>query len=108
MSEFPVALEENDNNKYPVAMPNIPEMRIWAGIIDIADHFVGCDSLGQHIARAMGKTATVVAGSTFPINISYPGHPDFDIFDIGESTRVYDPIRLTIEDEIARANDDCM
>lgn len=108
MSEFPVALEENDTNKYPVAMPNIPDMRIWAGIIDIADHFVGCDSLGQHIARAMGKTATVVAGSTFPVNISYPGHSDFDIFDIGEATRVYDPIRLTIEDEIARANDECM
>ena len=36
------------------------DMRIWAGIIDIADHFLGCDSLGQHIVKALGKKATIV------------------------------------------------
>lgn len=108
MSEFPISLEEKDDGKYPVAMPQIPDARIWAGVIDVADHFLGCDSLGQHIARALGKTATVIAGSTYPINISYPRHPDFDIIDLGEKDRRYGPIRISMEDEIDRANDEIM
>ena len=108
MSEFPIALEENDNGKYPVAMPQISDLRIWAGIIDVADHFIGCDSVGQHIARALGKTATIVAGSTFPINISYPDCKDFDIIDLGDGKRKYSPIRISMEDHIERANDEIM
>jgi hypothetical protein len=108
MSEFPVALEENDSNRYPVAMPQIPDLRVWASIIEIADHFLGVDSVGQHIAKAMGKTATVICGSTYPINISYPESKDFDIFDVGEGKRIYDPIRLTMEDEVNRHNDEVM
>ena len=108
MSEFPIALEENDNGKYPVAMPQISDLRIWAGIIDVADHFIGCDSVGQHIARALGKTATIVTGSTFPINISYPDCKDFDIIDLGEGKRKYSPIRISMEDHIERANDEVM
>lgn len=108
MSEFPVQLEEIDTGKYPVAMPSIPDIRVWAGIIDIADHFVGVDSVGQHIAYALEKTATVVIGSTYPINISYPACKDFDIFDLGKDKRVYDPIRISLEDEIQRANDELM
>jgi len=109
MSEFPIALEENDSGKYPVAMLQISDLRIWAGIIDIADHFVGCDSLGQHLARAFNKTATVVTGSTFPINISYPDCSDFDIIDAGkENNRVYSPIRISMEEELDRANDEVM
>lgn len=108
MSEFPIALEENDSQKYPVAMPNIPDIRIWASVIDVADHFVGCDSVGQHIAKSLGKTATVVTGSTFPINISYPESKDFDIIDIGKDKRVYSPIRISMEDALDRENDECM
>lgn len=108
MSEFPIPLEENDTGKYPVAMPQISDIRVWAGIIDVADHFVGCDSLGQHIAKALGKTATVVTGSTFPINISYPNSKDFDIIDAGEGKRSYSPIRLSMEDAIDRSNDEAM
>jgi hypothetical protein len=89
-------------------MPMIPDIRIWAGIIDIADHFVGVDSVGQHIAYAFNKTATVLTGSTYPINISYPNCEDFDIFDIGKEKRIYDPIRISIEDEVQRANDEVM
>ena len=108
MSEFPIALEENDTGKYPVAQPQIPDIRIWAGIIDVADHFIGVDSVGQHIAKALDKTATVLIGSTYPVNISYPNSPKFDLFDIGEGKRIYDPIRLTMEDEISRYNDNSM
>jgi len=108
MSEFPIALEENDTGKYPVAQPQIPDLRTWAAVIDVADHFLGVDSVGQHIVKALGKTATVVCGSTFPINISYPGDKDFDIIDLGQDDRVYDPIRLTMEEAVSRANDEVM
>lgn len=109
MSEFPITLEEPGvKSKHPVAQPKIPDIRVWAGVIDIADHFLGCDSLGQHIAKALGKTATVVTGSTYPINISYPNDPDFDIIDLGENKRIFSPIRLTMEEWQDRINDEVM
>lgn len=108
MSEFPIALEENDSGKYPVAMPSIGDIRIWAGIIQIADHFLGVDSVGQHIAYAFEKTGTIVIGSTYPINITYPNYKGFDIFDMGKENRVYEPIRISMEDEVQRANDELM
>ena len=108
MSEFPITLEEKDTGKYPVATPQIPDLRAWASIINAADHFLGCDSLGQHIAKAMGKTATVVTGSTFPINITYPDSKDFDIIDVGDGKRVYSPIRVTSEEMQDRLNDEVM
>lgn len=108
MSEIPVPLEEGNTNKYPVAQPQIPDLRIWAGIIEVADHFLGCDSLGQHIVKALGGTATIVTGSTYPVNISYPDDKDFDIIDVGEGKRVYAPIRLTMEEEQDRQNDEVM
>jgi hypothetical protein len=89
-------------------MPQIPDLRIWSGVIDVADHFIGCDSVGQHIARALGKTATIITGSTFPINITYPECKDFDIIDLGEGKRKYSPIRISMEDHIERANDEIM
>ena len=74
MSEIHFPVEENeDKTKHPIARPQISDMRVWTGVIDVADHFLGCDSMGQHIARALDKTATVVVGSTYPENISYPG-----------------------------------
>jgi hypothetical protein len=108
MSEFPIALEEKENTAYPVAMPQIPDIRIWTSIIGMSDHFLGCDSLGQHIAYALGKTATVVTGSTYPVNITYPNHKNFDVIDIGKDKRIYDPIRISMEDAVNRANDETM
>jgi hypothetical protein len=106
MSEFPVTIEEN--TKVPVAVPQVPDVRVWSSVIQIADHFLGCDSLGQHMAKALGTTCTSVIGSTYPINISYPNSPDFDIIDLGEGKRKFSPIRLTMEDEIERYNDEVM
>ena len=106
MSEFPVIIEEN--TKVPVAVPQIPDVRVWSSVIQIADHFIGCDSLGQHMAKALGTTCTSVIGSTYPINISYPNSPDFDIIDLGEGRRKFSPIRLTMEDSIERFNDEVM
>ena len=99
MSEIQFPLEENEEkSKYKVARPQIDDMRLWAGIINAADHFLGCDSMGQHLAKAFGKTATVVTGSTYPINISYPDCKDFDIVDAGLDRRKYSPIRLTMDE----------
>lgn len=107
MTEFPFVVEEN--SKYPIAMPQIPDLRVWAGIIDVADHFLGCDSMGQHMAKALGKTVTSVIGSTFPVNISYPDDPDVDIIDLGaKNGRTYSPIRLTAEEDHDRVNDEVM
>lgn len=107
MSEFQFPVEENeDRSRHKIARPQIQDIRIWAGVIEGADHFIGCDSVGQHLAKALDTTATVVLGSTYPVNISYPEFNGFDIIDVGaENGRVYDPIRLTMDDERMRAND---
>lgn len=68
------------------------DMRRWAGIINAADYFIGCDSLGQHIARGFNKPGTVILGSTFAKNTSYPDW--FNIFE-KDAEKTYLPIRIT-------------
>ena len=107
MSELQVPLTSNP--KHQVAMPKEPNLRLWASMIMNADHFLGCDSLGQHLVRAFDKTATVVVGSTVPINISYPEVDEFDVIDVGaRKGRVYSPIRISMDDELDRQNDKAM
>ena len=67
------------------------DLRQWGALIAEADYFIGCDSVGQHIARAVGTPGTVIFGSTFPINTSYPDY--FQILDNGKSKK-YSPIRI--------------
>ena len=105
MSELGDVLGEGND---VVAQPRIQNIRVWAAIIELSNHFIGCDSVGQHIARALEKTATVVTGSTFPVNVSYVDCSDFDIIDAGAATRSYSPIRISFEDQIDRSNDQCM
>jgi hypothetical protein len=81
---------------------------MWASIISGANHFLGCDSVGQHIAKAVGTTATIVVGSTYPINITYPNYEGFDIIDVGKGRREYSPIRISMDDERDRSNNDCI
>jgi hypothetical protein len=64
--------------------------------------------MGQHYAHALGKPATVVIGSTFPENISYPGNKDFTIIDSGKENRVYVPYRVTSDPASERHNEDNM
>lgn len=108
MSEHQLNLYEEDKNETPLAQPQIPDLRIWSGVIKEADHFLGCDSVGQHVAKALGTPATVVTGSTFPINTSYLNDKDVTIFDIGDGRRVYSPIRASMEEEPDRVNDKAM
>jgi len=79
-------------------------LRDWAGYIKFADHFLGCDSVGQHLAKSVNQKATVVIGGTFPINTSYPNDDKFTVFDLGKERRVYDPIRITIDKKSSEAN----
>ena len=80
----------------------------WMGVIHAADYFIGCDSVGQHIANALGKPATVVIGATFPENISYSGNKQFTILDKGKGKRKYSPIRITHDITIERNNEALM
>lgn len=68
------------------------DLRQWAALIGAADYFLGVDSVGQHMARALGKPGTIIIGSTYPVNTSYPGY-----FNILEKTgaKKYSPIRIT-------------
>ena len=83
------------------------DLRQWASLVDQADYFVGVDSVGQHMARAVGTPGTVIFGSTYPINTSYP-----DYFQIIEKkgVRKYSPIRLAGLDTVLanRLNDKMM
>lgn len=104
MSEYQFNFE-SEGCKDPVAQPSNITLRQWAGLINAADYFVGCDSVGQHIAYSMQKPATVVVGSTFAENITYPDYEKFDIQDMGDGLRKYDPIRI-VPDEVVNKNND--
>jgi ADP-heptose:LPS heptosyltransferase len=91
-----------------VATPMNVHIRIWMALIKQTNHFVGCDSVGQHLAYAFDKTATVVIGSTYPINTSFPDAENIDIIDLGSEDRVYSPIRITSDEFSDRLNEGIM
>lgn len=84
------------------------DLRGWAAIIEAADYFVGVDSVGQHMARAFSKPGTVIVGSTFAVNTTYPDH--FQIIEKEGVEKVYSPIRISgLDSHLAdRLNDRCM
>lgn len=67
------------------------DLRQWGALIAEADYFLGVDSVGQHMARAVGTPGTVIFGSTFPINTSYPNY--FQILENSKHKK-YSPIRI--------------
>ena len=85
-------------------------MRQWAGIIEGCDYFIGCDSVGQHMAKAFNKPGTVILGSTFAENVTYKDH--FQILQKPNTKIEYFPIRLCeqgVDADIAnRKNDSTM
>lgn len=107
MSEIGIDFQKH-GCKDPVAIPQNVSLRQWAGIINQADYFLGCDSVGQHLAIALDKPASIVLGSTFPINVSYPDYDKLDILDMGGEIRQYSPIRITMDDVADRGNDGIM
>lgn len=107
MSDFGIEFSKHGCNK-PVAFPTGINLRTWAGIIQSADYFLGCDSVGQHISYALGKPSTIVVGSTFKENVSYPDCDYFDVLDMGGDIRKYSPIRITIDEVADRTNEGIM
>ena len=107
MSEFKLDLTDA-KLKDEVAMPENVNWRVWAAIIKYADHFLGCDSLGQHLAYAVDKESTVVTGSTYPINVSYPDCEYIEVLDMGEVHREYSPIRILPDERVDRMNENIM
>ena len=47
-----------------------PNLREWAAIIGAADYFVGCDSCGQHICKALNTKASVMIAGTHRVNVT--------------------------------------
>jgi ADP-heptose:LPS heptosyltransferase len=107
MSEIKLDLRE-EKYKDDVAAPENVGLRQWAAIIKYTDHFFGCDSVGQHLSYAMNKPTTVVLGSTYPINVSYPDVPIVNILDMGEESREYSPIRITPDERVDRKHEHIM
>jgi hypothetical protein len=89
-------------------IPSGANLLQWMGIINAADYFLGCDSMGQHYAHALKKPATVVIGATYPENISYPDNKDFTIIDVGKDKRKYQPYRVTMDFALERDSEDLM
>jgi hypothetical protein len=94
-------------DSYTAKLPPTTDLRMWAALIECADYFVGVDSVGQHMARAVGTPGTVIFGSTFPINTTYP-----DYFQIIEKPGIkkYSAIRIAGLDSVLadRQNDRMM
>ena len=87
--EFAKEIESEDTYS---EKPQLPDLRAWSAIIEGCDYFIGCDSVGQHIARAFDVPGTVILGSTFAENVSYPDW--FQIIDDKKTEKRYSPIRI--------------
>lgn len=94
--------------KDEVAQPEGASLRIWTSIIKHADLFIGCDSVGQHLAHVLKTPAVTVLGSTYQINVSYPESDIFKVVDLGDKLRQYSPIRIVIDEAIDRTNESLM
>lgn len=107
MGEIAIEFQKHGVSE-PIAIPQGISLRTWAAIITLSDHFLGCDSVGQHLAYAFNKTATIVLGSTYKENVSYPNAENFDVLDMGEGARIYSPIRITQDEYADRVNEGVM
>lgn len=94
--------------KEEIAQPENVSLRVWSSIIKNADLFVGCDSVGQHLAHVLDTPAVVLLGSTYQTNVSYPESETFKVVDLGEGVRQYSPIRIVMDEAIDRNNERLM
>ena len=88
--------------------PQGVDLRFWTAVIESVDYFIGCDSVGQHMARAFDIPGTVIMGSTYASNVSYPDY--FNMIENKNVEKVYSPIRITgFDNHLAdRLNDKLM
>lgn len=98
-------LPQEDIDHLYIPQPDL-HIRDWMGVISQIDYLIGCDSVGQHIARSVGTKGCVIMGGTDEVNMSYP-----DYFrTIQRKKPVYSPMRvsMTQSDFAERLNKDCM
>tara|TARA_B100000780_G_scaffold77214_1_gene52149 strand:+ start:4741 stop:5697 length:957 start_codon:yes stop_codon:yes gene_type:complete len=107
MNEFNVDFQKLGTKDEVYYVDNV-NLRKWFGLINAADSFIGCDSIGQHIAHTFSKPSTVVFGSTFPENVSYPQSKNFNVLDFYKDKRIYSPIRITVDEHSNRQNEKAM
>lgn len=72
------------------------DLRSWASIIEASDYFIGCDSVGQHMARAVNVPGTVILGSSFASNCTYTDY--FNVIEKQDIKKHYSPIRISNND----------
>ena len=87
----PQAIHEFAKDKFSFNPPG-GDLRMYMALIHECDYFVGCDSLGQHIAMAFNKPGLIIMGSTFEKNVSYPDH--FKFYRNKNVRVTYNPIRI--------------
>lgn len=84
-------LPQDDVEHLYVPKPDL-HIREWMGVISQVDYLIGCDSAGQHIARATGTQGCVIMGGTDEVNMSYP-----DYFrTVQRKKPVYPPMRVSM------------
>lgn len=83
------------------------DLRFYMALINECDFFVGVDSVGQHMTRALNKPGLIIMGSTSEKNVSYP---EYFTFYRNDKKPEYSPIRLSgLDCEFAdRMNDGVM
>ncbi len=96
----------DDSVSFENIHPLLPYLRIMMALISECDYFIGCDSLGQHIAKAFGKKGLIIMGATGDVCFSYP--KDFTIY--RKAIPKFFPWRLADPDAMfaARLNDNMM
>jgi len=107
MNEFNVEFK-NFGVKNDVFFVEDVNLRKWFGLLHECDAFIGCDSIGQHIANIYDKRTYLALGSTYPENVTYPDNKNFTIFDFNKDKRVYSPIRITVDEYPDRQNEQAM
>ena len=98
-------LLSEDNKFVYVPQPDL-HIREWMGVISQVDYLIGCDTVGQHIARATGTQGCVIMGGTDAVNMSYP-----DYFRIIQRKKpAYSPMRISnLQSNLAeRLNKECI
>lgn len=72
-----------------------PSLRDYMALIANSDYFIGCDSVGQHMARSFNKPGLILMGATEESNVSYPDYDKFTIYRKSNVQREYPPLRLS-------------
>jgi len=96
----------SEENKFVYVPQEDLHIRDWMGVISQVDYLIGCDTVGQHIARSTGTQGCVIMGGTNPVNMSYP-----DYFKIVQRKKsMYSPMRISgFQSNLAeRLNKECI